>query len=314
MSAPFLPERDWAAPSKTSKSRRTLILWAVLLVMFLIIWQFLTPAERPASQDLAVPVAESSPSWSGSPFIFLPFVIAGAMILVFLNFLRGYRQVVHFNLTQEPGRLALAQRRFAEAVDLFRATLPRFAKHPVYRWAVVLHVVESQLKMGRLDDAIASCAEIERSRILLGGTTIRARLASFTSLLYALKGDVPLAEHWAGHARNRIAKNSDDRMGHTGDLSLAETAIACRRGDYAGALKLLDERWLELRYTMTADTMRVVEVLRAFAEAQGGVRASNVVAERLLRIEPVTKGEFAFLGVEWPEMKTFLAAHGLEAE
>jgi hypothetical protein len=56
--------------------------------------------------------------------------------------------------------------------------------------------------------------------------------------------------------------------------------------------------------------MRLVEVVRAFAEAQGGLRASNAVAERLVRIEPVVKGELAFLGVAWPEMKAFLGATG----
>ncbi len=55
-------------------------------------------------------------------------------------------------------------------------------------------------------------------------------------------------------------------------------------------MKLLDGRWLELRYALNADTMRTVEVVRAFAEAQAGVRAANVVGERLVRIEPITKG------------------------
>jgi hypothetical protein len=52
-------------------------------------------------------------------------------------------------------------------------------------------------------------------------------------------------------------------------------------------------------------------LVRAFAEAQGGVRASNTVAERLVRVEPVVQGELAFLGLEWPEMQAFLGAHGM---
>lgn len=315
MSAPFLPEPEWVAPVKAPRRTLTIVLWVVLIVMFLTIWQFLTPAERPASAPPYVePVADCTTAWTASPFMFLPFAIAAGVSFFFVVFFRAYRQAIDFQITQEPGRFALAQRRFDEAIDLFRATLPKFAKRPPYGPMVLLNLAESQLKAGRLDDALASCAQIERSRTLLGGTGVRVRLASLTALLYALKGhDLPLAIHWAGHARSRIAKNREDRLALSAQLVLAEATIAARSGDHQGAVKLLDGRWLELRYALNADTMRTVEVVRAFAEAQAGVRAANVVGERLVRIEPITKGEFAFLGVEWPEMKTFMAAHGLEA-
>lgn len=300
-----------ASPPKKSK-KRVLVLWALLIVMFLTIWQFLTPAERVVSSvDQPVPpIAETSPFWSSTVIALLPL---GLVVLLAFLFLRAYRAVHHFNHAQEAGRMALAHRRFGEAVELFRATIPRFAKQPAYRAAATLNVAEAQLKACRLDDALASCAEIERPRLLLLGSSIRTRIATLSAFVYALKGNGALAERWLTDARLRLTKNHEDRIGQAGYLCLAEATLACRAGDHGAALRLLDERWLELRYAISADAMRTVEVVRAFAEAQAGIRAMNTVAERLVRIEPVTKGELAFLGVEWPEMKAFLAAHGLEA-
>jgi hypothetical protein len=139
------------------------------------------------------------------------------------------------------------------------------------------------------------------------------RIATQAALVHALRGDIPVAERWLQDARTRLAKNKDDRIGHAAHLCLAESILAARKGDYEGAAAQLDARWLELRYAFTADFFRVAEVVRSFAETQRGVRASNVAAERLIRIEPVQKGEFEFLGVAWPEMQLFLAAHDVSA-
>lgn len=319
MNQPFLPEPEAVTAAPKKSAYKALALWVVLIVMFLAIWQFLTPAPgKPPSADaersqvfaqLAGDEAcPPSSSWSGSISAVAPVMLVG---LLFFLFLRAYRQNVAFALAQEPGRLAMAQRRFAEASGKFQETLPRFAKQPNYRAAVVMNVADAELRAGRFDAAIAACAEIERSRTMLFGSGLRVRIATNMALTYALRGDFATGERWAGDARRRIAKNHEDRIGHAAHLCFAEAVIACRRGDPMGAVALLDARWNELRYALTADAMRSVEVVRAFAEAQGGVRASNTVAERLVRVEPVAPGELAWLGAEWPEMKAFLGAHGI---
>lgn len=131
------------------------------------------------------------------------------------------------------------------------------------------------------------------------------------AFIYGLRGDTATAERWASDARARIAKNLEDRIGHAAQLCCAEAVIACRKCDHAGAVQTLDRSWNEMRFVMTADTMRTVELVRALAEAQAGVRASNTIAERLVRLEPVTPGELAFLRLEWSEIKAFIDAHGL---
>ncbi|MEA2752553.1 MAG: hypothetical protein QOI41_6696 [Myxococcales bacterium] len=320
MNQPFLPEPEAAVAAPKKNARKALFLWVLLIVMFLAIWQVLTPAERTdagrntnRAQRTQVVAAEECPPpsssfWNESVAMISPMVV---VVLFGFLFLRAYRQNLAFAVSQEPGRLAMAHHRFAEASARFQETLPRFAKQPPYRLAVVINVAEAELRAGRFDGAIAACAEIERSRTLLFGSAVRIRIANLSALTYALRGDLVTAERWAGDARRRIAKNQEDRFGHAAHLCLAEAAIACRRGDPTGAVALLDARWNELRYALTADSMRVVEVIRAFAEAQGGIRASNTVAERLVRVEPVAPGELAYLGAEWPEMKAFLGAHGI---
>ena len=310
--APFLPEPEATAPASPQKGRaKTLVLWVILVVMFLTIWQFLTPTERtPATSDL-VPVqahdaAAAAPTWATFVPTVLPLLVV--VLIVFL-FLRAYRQNDTFNLSQEPGRMAMAHRRFAEAVDHFRATVQRFSMQPAYRAVAMLNVGDALVRAGRFDEAIAHYAEIERSRTLKLGTTVRMRIATQAALIHGLRGNIPVAEQWLQDARVRLAKNKDDRIGHAAHLCLAESVVSARKGDPAGAVAQLQARWLELRYAFTADLFRVVEVVRSFAETQNGMRASNAAGERLIRIEPVLKGEFAFLGVAWPELQMFLAAH-----
>ena len=323
MYPPFLPEPEpeaVAGPAKKHNPRKTLVLWVILIVMFLAIWQFLSPEARKdpshgvqharSGEVVAVEACPPAPSswWGGTVSVVLP---TGIVVLLAYLFLRAYGQSAAFAAAQEPGRLAMAQGRFAEASAKFQATLPLFAKQPLYRAVLVINVADAELRAGRFDSAIAACAEIERSRTMLFGSSVRMRIATLSAITYALRGDVAAAERWAADARGRIAKTREDRMGHAAYLCLAEAMIACRRGDSAGAIALVDARWNELRYSLNADSMRVVEVVRAFAEAQGGVRAMNTVAERLVRVEPVAPGELAYLGAEWPEMKAFLGAHGI---
>ena len=112
-------------------------------------------------------------------------------------------------------------------------------------------------------------------------------------------------------SRERLAKCGDDRTYAGSKLCLAEAILSMRRGDAASAVASFEKRWLLLRGTLDTNTMRVVEVVRAFAEVGGGVRQYNTVQERLIRVEPIAGNEFAFLGVRWPEMQAFLISHQL---
>lgn len=320
MNPPFLPEPEIGPiPAAPPASRwKTLVLWAVLILLFVGIWQFLTPSDKnhdgathvrkPAVVE-AKPCEESSGvGWANVVAIVFPTAL---VIFLLKRHTRATLVSAQFYATQERGTEALARRRFGEAAQAFRDTLPAFAKQPAAR-AVILHnVADALLHDGKLDEALAAYAEMERARQFPYGGSIRVQLAARAAFIHALKGDIPTAKTWTEDLRRRLAKSAEERRFQGANLALAEATILCREGAHVEAVKYLDERWLDIRFNMTADTFRTVEIVRAFAEAQAGTRGANVVAERLVRIEPVTKGELAFLGVAWPEMQAFLAAHDL---
>ncbi len=307
---PFLPDVSPDAPAAgAQKSSRSVVLWVALIVMFLTVWQFLTPVEQGSSSFEDVSSAAPGPSWTSVTIGAAPF---GAVAVLLFLLLRAFRHQTAFNLAQEPGKLALAQHRYVEATALFRSTLPRFVKQPPYHAVNLLNLGQAQLCSGAFDDAIASYARVERTKTLLFASNVRIFAAIELALAYALGRDgLDTAERWLAVARKRLAKTQDDRVNMGARLRFVEAIVLCRRGDHAGAIALLERHWLELRYTLSANNMRTVELLRAFAEAQGPLREGNVVAERLVRIEPVVPGELDYLGAAWPEMQMFQAAHGL---
>jgi hypothetical protein len=109
---PFLPEPEPLTPAKPPQKSgiKTLALWVVLILMFLAIWQFLAP--DPNSAHPPAPPCEPGPMWTRV----LPYAICfGLVALLYRWFWRTYQVSLDFNVAQEPGRIALAERRFAAA-------------------------------------------------------------------------------------------------------------------------------------------------------------------------------------------------------
>lgn len=95
-------------------------------------------------------------------------------------------------------------------------------------------------------------------------------------------------------------------------LAMLRAVIDCRRGRAAEATVLLEHAWTEYEATMTAETLRMMRVLRAFAHAAAeGPRNQGLVERVLGDMKPRYEREFAFLGATWPEMATFLSAQHL---
>jgi hypothetical protein len=310
---PFLPEPEPVTPPTPPKKsgRKTLVLWVILIMMFLAIWQFLAP--EPGTGKPPAPVAppcEPASWWvTTAPWL----AIAVCLFFAVRWFLRAYGQSLEFNVAQEPGRVAVAERRFGAAFDVFARNVVAYAKKPPYVASANLALGHAQLWAGEIPRAIETFAGIEKKRAVLFSSSVRTIAAVNLAFAQALAGQPDAAERWCAETRARLAKNRDDRLEYAARLCLAEATIALRRGRGVDAAALLEKNWVTMREVLNANMMRVAEVLRAFAEAAGGVRQSNTIPERLVRVEPVLPGEFAFLGLQWPEMQTFLAAHGLGA-
>lgn len=281
----------------------------MLVVAFLGIWTLLN-----APSETSTTSAPSPQSWTSLLPILLP---AGFVIIFFLWFRRLAGQSRDFNLSQTPGFIALAEGRWAEAVSLLRATLGGFPKKSAQRSVAEINVGHAALHAGHLDEAIASLLAAEHGAGALGAPDVRMVAAVDLARAYALAGDMPTAQRWADTARSRLTKARGDRLALAGQLCIAEALIALRDGRPAQALGLLEDNRLKLRQAVTANVMRRVEVIAAFAlaaagpTATDGLRDNADVATRLARVSPVLPDEFAYLGVRWPAFLAFLQEHRL---
>lgn len=309
----YLPEPDASAPPAADKKRswRTLLLWVVLIVMFLTIWQFLTPeggTARPPTPRLA-PCEDTSSPWSTALSFFPGLAI---VFLIVLLIWRNFGVEAEFNASQEPGLVALSEHRYAEALAIFESAAARWKGRLHARCVVRTNIAHTHLRAGRIDEAIAAYVEVERDRSVLYTSGPRLLATVELAVVYGLAGLPDAAERWIAECRARLARSKDERMFFAARLCLAEAVVACRRGNPKAAVENLERHWTKLRFSLTADAMRAVEVVRAFAEAQSvGVREQNVVAQRLVQLEPTVRGEFDYLGARWPEMQAFLASHDL---
>lgn len=129
------------------------------------------------------------------------------------------------------------------------------------------------------------------------------------ALAYALHGNVEQAEAWMKQADGR--SESRTMPSYPGNKAFSRAVIECRAGRPAEAARLLDERWSEYEAILTGDNLRSLRVIRAFAQANADVRNAGVAEKTLADLRPSYRGELDYLGVAWPEMAAFLAAHQL---
>ena len=129
------------------------------------------------------------------------------------------------------------------------------------------------------------------------------RTAVWIAIAQALHGETAAARSWLAADKRGAA---DDEL-----AIFVEAMVRCRTGECAAAATLLDERWIELEAGLTGRQLRAVRIVRAFAHAAAGPRATGTSAAILLGIRRSYPGEFAFLGAKWPEMAAFLATHEL---
>jgi hypothetical protein len=307
MDAPFLPEPEpqQTPPQSSGQGMKTLALWLVLIILFLVIWQFLGPGpEQGAPATPEAPKETTSFGWLS----FLPLVV---VVVLLAFFFRTYRVAVGFNVAQEPARRASAERRFADAAKSYVEVAERYRKQPLYALAARYAAAVSTLASGDLHQARTLFADIERNKTFLFTSSVRLQAAIQLAAVNALLGETDVGERWAAEARRRLAKTEEDRLSAAALLCWAEAMLLVRRGKSKEGVALLEKNWMSLREVLSANQLRVVEVVRAFAESAGGPREYGPVGDRLVRIEPVTPGEFAFLGACWPEMRSFLEAHRL---
>jgi len=159
---------------------------------------------------------------------------------------------------------------------------------------------------GKLGEAIAGFAKVEKKTSGFSGANLRPGNASYLAVTYALRGDLDVARTWLAEAEKRNA-NAPFKTVVTGIVAFAQAIVELREGRDAEVLGWLDQRWRGLEGSLTGTVLRPFTVLRAFAAARAGGEREIGSAQRILQgLAPIRSGEFAMLEVEWAEMQRFL--------
>ena len=127
-------------------------------------------------------------------------------------------------------------------------------------------------------------------------------------LLYALRGQLDAATRWCDDARRRLPRGQNRTLS-AALLRLAEATVLARSGQHEDAARALDRDWKRLEEALAVSSMRRAWLLRAYLASGDGARGS--VEPWLTLARGGRKGELAWLGAEWPELRAFLDAHDL---
>jgi tetratricopeptide (TPR) repeat protein len=293
---PFLPPAQPADNPAQKKKSSALLWWVILIIAFVAIYNVMSPGHE-AHGDL----------WSGLAFILSgwPFLLIGLVIFYLWWQFHGGAQ---FQLAQEPGLVALAEGQFDDAAAIFRGLAEKHRRQMQYASVARYNLAIVLMRHGKLESAIAELIAVETGAGLLYAADIRRLAAISLGECYALRGDLDTSRRWVDEARKRLGRGQH-RNTAACLLRLAEAVLDCRAGRFDEALRGLERDWRQLEGTLALPYMRVGYLMRAYATAQlGGPRGEGAATPfvTLLRGAPLDH-----LAVEWPELRTFLAAQGL---
>jgi tetratricopeptide (TPR) repeat protein len=215
-------------------------------------------------------------------------------------FARMNKQARKFVDESADAMAAIARGDLPKAKQIFERWLD--AKSPQVQSAAQHGLVIVLMRQSQLEQALDVLTKARDRESLTPPSAVTA--TDFASC-YALAGDLESAQSWLGKAAEREA--------HTRAMFPALTAfpravLACRQGRSADAARMLDEHWSDFEAMLNGQSVRILRVVRAFAHAKASARDA---ADALANAKPAYPGEYAFLGVSWPEMAAFLASHEL---
>jgi len=264
-----------AAKSTTKSPRiwgRVLALWVLLIVMFLTVWQFLTPAERPHHAHAAAPPPEDI-----TPFMttLIPLLFLGVMIALVARILRRNRRIERDVLA---ARRADALGNMEEAEALM-ASLEKNPQGLGLAQAAALRAKTAE-QHARFDECVAHCDRALGSIAAQPRATRQVSAFALTPSIIVQRA-VALAalgrEPEANAELATLAREHPTYGYRAGGELRVRLIAALRRGDLDSARSIARERTAELpislRDEVLADLVLAVAPSGASREEQERVDA-----------------------------------------
>lgn len=270
---------------------KTTAIWMVNIAMFVAIYVMLS--KHPTTAGVLATI--------GVCIAILVVVVGVGSVFTFRRWRRAQAEINDAVAALSRGQLDLANETFMRWSESKYTALSALARHNL-GWTL--------MRQGRLEEAIAVVSnndwahERALKRISLYGIS-----SVDLSLCCALLGKIEDAESWIQVADRRAANATNPSF--PAMKVFARAVLDCRKEQCGDAARLLDEQWPECEAALRGSELRPLRVVRAYAHAAGGPRNSGVADNLLSSSRPVYDGEYDFLGVAWPAMRSFLVSHRL---
>ena len=297
---PLLPDSRKEDPLLSTASK-TILLWTLLIVMFVSIYQLVT-APTPGRHPL--PTTDSDPfaslwTWGLMGVVFV--VIAGWL---FSNQRRLARAVV----MNGEGLELLGRGELEKAQALFETMLQKFSRLNAVKGLAQHNLAWVFLTNGQLERATAELTALEKGDGLSRMPSLKPSAASMLALCHALAGNFELATPWLAEA-DKLKPAAAEPLKLTGSLTIVRAILFCRQGQPAEATRMLDRDWQTLE-ALGGEQLRPLRLLRAFAlSATGGPRDDGAVDRALAPLRESRPGSLRYLTVAWPELAAFMDLH-----
>lgn len=295
MAEDWLPHEPPPQPPAPSSARRTLVVWAVLVVMFLVIYTMLSRTE---------PTGATARSGYSGWWIVVAGVVGIVVSLVYISFRFSGFEKLHAALGE--GLDASARGDFARAAELYAARAATTRGKPEQTALALYSCGYALLRAGRSEEAVGALLGAERLPTL---ATVGIRRIVATELVraFVIGGDLDKASRWLDSVRARPL--SGDRVHQQTLEDAAAGLLLCRQGKFEDALALYERRWRFLEAYLPVRQMEEAWLLRAFALTMtSGPRAAGVAEPWLRMIRGLPPGAFDWLTERWPELATFVTS------
>lgn len=295
MSETWTPREPSSPAAPTSRARRTIVLWVVLLAFFLVIYIGFDESPTPGRELTSDPAPSLLWVWGLGALCFaLP-------TAVFLWHIGGSQR---FTSQQGPALEALGDGQYARAAQLFGDLAQRYRARPNLGLLAAFNQGFALIRAGDSAAAVGVLLGIERWPNLTADGA--RRLAALElARAFAIGGDVDKARRWLDTARERRALFGD--QGHEyARLAEVEGLVLCRAGAFDDAIRHYDRTWERLQSRLTISDMRAVWLLRAFAaRCTSAPRDAAAPAPWLDLLRATQPGSLAWVTATWPELAAF---------